>query len=110
MLNRGKGQTRKGVGGFYTSVTCSKVSPDIKLLKATSAKEGKLLEKIVTEEVEDSMKNLNNDVLAGSQLQQAVDNETIKVETLKRKAEPITPKRLKVKISSMNQFKSNYFD
>lgn len=103
----------KGVGGFFDSLTQYKKPYDVKLLKTTSAKVGKQLEKMITDETEDALKNLNNEVLSGNQLQQAVATETLKVEAIvakKRKANPDTPKKGKVKISTMNKFKSNYFD
>lgn len=106
-------ESSKGVGGFYNCESHHKMTPDVKLIKTATAKEGKKLEKMVVDETEDSLKNLNNDVLSGNELQQAVASETVKVEpseTKKRKAKPDTPKRQKNKISSMKKFKPNYFD
>ena len=106
-------ESSKGVGGFFNCRSHHKISPDVKVIKTATAKEGKKLEKMVIEESEDSLKNLTDEVLSGNELQQAVTSETVKVEpsvTKKRKADPDTPKRQKTKISSMKQFKPNYFD
>ena len=105
-----KNQKIKGIGGIFIPKRKDKpcVTSDVKSVLPTSAKEAQKISETINNEIIDSNTNLNKEVLSSNTLNNDIVNSDFK-----RKASLNVDQKLpkkKAKLSTMNAFKSNYFN
>ena len=105
-----KKNKKKGIGGFFilkkTSCPTRNMS-DVQVIKPTTAKEGEIIGEKLEGQKTDTNTILKNEVL-GSDVGYA-NNETSGMKRKQSQEKKKLPKK-KAKITTMNVFKSNYFN